>query len=174
MGTPCPGVWMIWPLGDFYTSYPFQRHSLAAPSLGYRLCAIDAAGQRFVIRSDNCTSVKPATLLACDHCVASQAIVDRLVEIARGSGKFTNHKYLSYSQLSGAASDSNVSLRLSRVMVSTQSYQLQNGALIHSYSNLTRRRSTARSSRSSTPTRGLQWPSRKEMFLVFRLLYDKQ
>lgn len=94
-----PGIPLRWPKGDFFSTYPFQRHGYGISSLGYKFCYVQQNGVEFGVRSETCSGSSTTGGGPCEECEAATDKVERLAQLAEHASAHTNHKYLTHQQL---------------------------------------------------------------------------
>ncbi|KAI0069219.1 hypothetical protein BV25DRAFT_1874832 [Artomyces pyxidatus] len=99
--TSCPGIELEWPVGDVWSTYPWQHHGLKSSDLGYQFWAIeesiDGSGIVFRIRADTCEGSGDGS--PCPSCRGVTKTVNHLADLSLYAAPRTNHKYLTHAQL---------------------------------------------------------------------------
>ncbi|KAI0804565.1 hypothetical protein BC629DRAFT_1713564 [Irpex lacteus] len=95
----CPGIPLDWPLANFWSTYPFQRHDDPSCSLGYYFIQFRERGSQPWVRANICTGVALSDGSACIECQSVRRKRDHLAELARHALPGTSNKLRTHKQL---------------------------------------------------------------------------
>ena len=95
----CSGIILDWTVGDVYTTYPMQLHSLAPQTLNYHFSYLDPKGVACRITSDTCTRNRLPNGMACLPCQRLAPVVKNLHDRALKLNPTTNNIYANFIQM---------------------------------------------------------------------------